>query len=215
MWINIFFSVTFILGLLYLIRYRLNLKYSAEKAANALFPTSEEEMNQILIPSEFMEMQPLTKGTRSYKLVKWGTVGVICLFAVLMMVVFWTDMLHQSIFSIVYLFFFLISSIKHRGNFYIVAGGLILNGYYFAWDRVKGYELEKIIKWHELYGLDDKINHGYKLAVKVDNKWFQPQFVVVRDQVHLDRILSLLNIHGVKKVGENSETPVSSYTGVE
>ncbi|MGE6752739.1 hypothetical protein ACQKFO_04795 [Rossellomorea sp. NPDC071047] len=208
MWINLFFSVIFIIGIVYLIRFQLNLKYSAEKAVNALYPINEEDMNSIVIPSEFKVMQPLTKETKSYQWVKWGTVGVIGLLTVLLAVVYWTDMLHQSIFSIVYLFFILISSIKHRGNFYLLAGGLILNGYYFPWARVKGYEVEKIIKWHELYGLDDKINQGYKLEVKV-NKWIQPQFIVVRDQAHLDRILSLLENQGVQNIRERSHTPVS------
>ncbi|MGM0827548.1 MAG: hypothetical protein ACQEU4_04910 [Bacillota bacterium] len=209
MWINLFFSVIFIIGIVYLIRFRLNLKYSAEKAVNALFPTNEEDMNSIVIPNEFKVMQPLTKGTKSYQWVKWGTVGVISLLTGLLAVVYWTDMLHQSIFSIVYLFFILISSIKHRGNFYLLAECLILNGYYVPWGRVKGYKVEKIIKWHELYGLDGKINQGYKLEVKVKNKWIQPQFVVVRDQVHLDRILSLLEKQGVQSIKERSHTPVS------
>ncbi|MGF3102933.1 hypothetical protein [Rossellomorea sp. DUT-2] len=200
MWINLFFSAIFIIGIVYLIRFRLNLKFSAEKAGNALYPTNEKDMNSIVIPSEFKVMQPLTKGTRSYRWVKWGTVGVITLLTALLAVVYWTDMLHQSIFSIVYLFFILISSIKHRGNFYLLAEGLILNGYYVHWSRVKGYKVEKIIKWHELYGLDDKINQGYKLGVKVKNKWIQPQFVVIRDHDQLDRILTLLEKHGVEDI---------------
>ncbi|MGM0851143.1 MAG: hypothetical protein ACQEWI_00775 [Bacillota bacterium] len=209
MWVNLFFIVIFIIGIVYLIRFRLNLKYAAEKAGNALYPTRQEDMNSIVIPSEFKVMQPLTKETKSYQWVNWGTVGVITLLTALLAVVYWTEMLHESIFSIVHLFFILISSIKHRGNFYLLAEGLILNGYYVPWGRVKGYEVEKIIKWHELYGLDDKINYGYKLEVKVKNKWFQPQFVVVRDQVQLDRILALLKKHGVESIRETSHTPVS------
>ncbi|WRP04605.1 hypothetical protein U9J35_11815 [Rossellomorea aquimaris] len=209
MWINLFFIVIFIIGIVYLIRFRFNLKYAAEIACNALYPANEKDMNSIVIPSEFKVMEPLTKGTKSYQWVKWGTVGVITLLTALLAVVYSTEMLHQSIFSIVHLFFILISSIKHRGNFYLLAEGLILNGYYVPWGRVKGYEVEKIIKWHELYGLDDKINYGYKLVVKVKNKWFQPQFVVVRDQVQLDRILTLLEKHGVESIRGTSHIPVS------
>lgn len=209
MWINLFFSVIFITGIVYLIRFRLNLKHSAEIADNALYPTNEEDMKSIVIPSEFKVMQPLTKKTKSYQWVKWGTVGVISLLTALLAVVYWTDMLHQSIFSIVYLFFILISSIKHRGNFYLLAEGMILNGYYVPWGKVKGYEIEKIIKWHELYGLDDKINQGYKLKVKVKSKWFQPQFVVVRNQVQLDRILTLLEEHGVDDIKNRPHTSVT------
>ncbi|MGM0750782.1 MAG: hypothetical protein ACQET6_02565 [Bacillota bacterium] len=198
--INLFFIVIFILGIVYLIRFRLNLKYASEKTGNALYPTSQKDLNSIVIPGEFQVMQPLTKKTKSYQWVKWGTVGFIGLLTVLIAVVYWTDLLHQSIISIVHLFFILISSIKHRGNFYLLSEGLILNGYYVPWHRVKGYEIEKIIKWHELYGLDDKINYGYKLEVKVKNKWFQPQFVVIRDQVQLDRILALLEKHGVEDI---------------
>jgi len=209
MWINLLFSVIFIIGIVYLIRFRLNLKYAAEIAGNSLYPANEEDMNSIVIPSEFKVMQPLTKGTKSYQWVKWGTVGVITLLTALLAVVYWTEMLHQSIFSIVHLFFILISSIKHRGNFYLLADGLILNGYYVPWGRVKGYKVEKIIKWHELYGLDNKINYGFKLEVKVKNKWFQPQFVVVRDQVQLDRVLTLLEKHGVENIRDTSHTPVT------
>jgi len=207
MWINLFFMIIFIIGIVYLIRFRLNLKYSAEKAINALYPTNEEDIYSIVIPNEFKVMQPLTKETKSYQWVKWGTVGVISLLTALLAVVYFTDMLHQSIFSVVYLFFILISSIKHRGNFYLLAEGLILNGYYVPWSRVKGYEVEKIIKWHELYGLDDKINQAYKLEVNVKNKWIQPQFVVVRNQKHLDRILSLLEKQGVQNIKERSHNP--------
>ncbi len=198
MWINFLFTIMLSLGILYLIRYRINLKYATDKTNEAIYPIKTEEMKGILIPIEFKEMEPLTKRTKSYQWVKWGTRGVIMVLIAVIWIVFRTDWLHENFLIIVYMFFMLIGSIKHRGNLYLLPDGLILNGFFIPWNRVKGYRVEKIMKFHKLYGLDEKVNHGFKLNLNVKNKWFQPSYIVIREHNQLQTILSHLEQRGVK-----------------
>ncbi|TMU87469.1 hypothetical protein FGG79_04915 [Bacillus sp. BHET2] len=198
MWINFLITFMVSLGILYLVRFRINLKYAADKTSAAIYPISREEMNSILIPTEYKEMKPLTKRTKSYQWVKWGSRGVIIVCIGLIWSVFRTDWLHEFHPIVLYMFIMLIGSIKHRGNFYLLPDGLILNGYFIPWNRVKEYRVEKIMKFHELYGLDEKINHGFKLNLIMKNKWFQRSYIVIREHNQLQTILSHLKQRGVE-----------------
>ncbi|MBE4907632.1 hypothetical protein IMZ08_06150 [Bacillus luteolus] len=189
---DIIFIILFLLGSYYLLHYRLNLRKAAETSKNALYPITEDEFSSILLPNEYKEMEPLTKGTKSYQYVKWGTWVALFLLVVLLWLVLTTDWFESSAFTVVYLFIAIITAIRHRGNLFILPKGLILNGKYYSTNQIKYFETEQIIKWHELYGLHSRINNAYKLSFKVRNNFFQPGFVVIEDKIHLERIATLL-----------------------
>ncbi|MGJ7922673.1 hypothetical protein [Neobacillus sp. LXY-4] len=198
--LNIIFIVLFILGIIYLLSYRLNLKKATEIAKDAIFPRQKEEFARVLIPIEWKEMRPLTKSTRSYQTVKWGTVAVIILFSVVLWMVFATEWLESAFLEVIYLFCAIISAVHHPGNFYILPNGVILNGRYFSFNKIKSYEAEKIVRWHDLYGLDSRVNNAYKLTINVKKSFVQPKFVVVEDQVYLEKIISLLEQQGIEGI---------------
>ncbi|WP_409252965.1 hypothetical protein V1502_03275 [Bacillus sp. SCS-153A] len=198
--INLFFLLIFGLGIYHLLRYRLNLKKAAETSKEALFPTSKKELSSILLPGEWLEMEPLTKDSTSYRVVKWGTLAALVLLTLLLWVILFTNWVDTMFFSISYLFFLIISAVRHRGNFFVLPGGIILNARYYHFSEIKIYEAEKIIKWHELYGLDPRANNGYKLSFKIKNKLFQPNFLVIQHQEQMEKIWGLLEENGVSGV---------------
>ncbi|WP_449538732.1 hypothetical protein [Ferdinandcohnia sp. Marseille-Q9671] len=210
MFFNIFFTIVYILGVYYLIQYRLSIKKAVDISKDALFPRTEEEFRSILIPNEYKEMEPLTKTTKSYKFVKWGTTIVIVILLGLLIVVLTTDFLGSSFFSMAYLFFVLLSAVQHRGNLFLLQKGIILQGRYFPYSRVKEYEVEQIVRWHDLYGMHDRVNFSYKLTIKVKSLLPFINFVVIEDPAHLDRILTLLETNGVN--GNTKEVPSNSST---
>jgi len=201
------FTILFLIGVTYLIRYRLNLKKAAEMADDAIYPKKESEFASILIPVEYKEMAPLTKNTRSYQFVKWGTVVALVLLSGILAVIFTTDWLGSSFINLVYLFFVIISTVKHKGNLYIISSGIILHGKYYPSNQIKHYEIEQIVRWHELYGYDSRVNNAYKLTFKVKRRAFQPNYIVVEDTAHLEKISTLLGqqgIIGIKNINQPS-----------
>jgi len=196
--LNLLFSILFSLGVYYLIRYQLNLKKAIENSHDALFPKTADEYASVLIPAEWKEMEPLTKNAKSYRIVEWGTVIALGLLTILMGIVLFTDWLGSSFFSVVYFFFAIINAIPHRGNLYIFQNGIILNGRYYASRQIRSYEIEEIVRWHELYGLHDRVNYGFKLTFHVKKVGFlQPNFVVVAERDQLDKMVHLLNEQGI------------------
>ncbi len=154
-----------------------------------------------------MEMEPLSKTTRSYKLVNWGTFVAIVILLGLLIVVLTTDFLGSSFFSMAYLFFVIISAVRHRGNLFLLPKGIILQGRYFSYSRVKEYKVERIVRWHDLYGIDDRINFSYKLTIKVKGIFPFINFVVVEKEEHLEKIIALLESNGVqgKRIADPSQ----------
>lgn len=209
MLLDFLFTGVFIFAIYYLIRYQLNLKKAAEISEMALFPSSEKEFSSTLIPAEWKEMEPLKKGVKSYLYVKWGTVAALVLLTILMGFVLFTDWLGSSFFSIAYFFFAIINAIPHRGNLYIFEEGIILNGRYYGQKQIKSYKIEEIVRWHELYGLDDRVNYGYKLSFHVKRfRFIQPNYVVVTERAQVDKIVCFLNKQGIsaEATPENRES---------
>lgn len=189
---TILFLIVFIIGIYSLIQHRLNIKKAADYSENALFPSNKEEFRHILIPNEWKEMQPLSKNSRSYQWVKWGTNIIFVILIILLIVVLTSELLGPPILSFSYIFFNLIALVKHQGSFYILSDGLILDGKYISAKEIKHYEVEKIVRWHSLYGLHDRVNNGYKLSFKKKNGFMGSSFVVIEDEEHLKRIQSYL-----------------------
>lgn len=175
----------------------------------AIYPKKESEFASILIPIEYKEMVPLTKNTRSYQLVKWSTMIALILIAGLLGIVVTTDWLGSAYFNIVYLFFAIISAFKHQGNFYVIPNGIILHGKYYPSNQIKHYQIEQIVRWHELYGYDSRVDNAYKLTFKVKQRLFQPNYIVVEDFAHLEKITSLLDNQGIAGI-QNIEQPTAT-----
>ncbi|MEH7385002.1 hypothetical protein V7147_06255 [Bacillus sp. JJ1521] len=214
MFLNIFFTIIFILGVYYLIQYRMSIKKAVDLSKEALFPQTEEEFYGILIPTEYKEMEALSKSTKSYKFVKWGALVAIVLLLVLLLVILTTDYLGSSFFSMAYFFFAIISAIRHRGNLFILPKGIILQGRYFSHGRVKEYRVERIVRWHDLYGIHDRMNFGYKLTIKVKGFFPLVNFVVVEKEDHLEKIIELLEMNGIqgKRMAGPYQQPSSNMT---
>ncbi|WP_307847720.1 hypothetical protein [Metabacillus bambusae] len=212
--INILFTIMFVLGVNYLINYQLRIKKAADLSKDTLFPNIDDEFSSILLPIEWKEMEPLAKNTKSYQYVKWGTIIALVLLTVLLWIVLATDWLGSSFLSIVYLFIVIISSIKHRGNLFILSKGIILNGKFYSSNQIKYYQIEKIVRWHELYGLDDRLNNAYKMTFKIKKELFPPNYIVVKDADYLERMILLLDeqgIPGIKEI-EQANSSVGNFT---
>lgn len=206
--LDFIFTGIFIFAIYYLVRYQFNLRKAAEVSQMALFPSSKEEFSSMLIPTEWKEMEPLKKAAKSYLYVKWGTVAALVLLTSLMGIVLFTDWLGSSFFSFAYFFFAIINAIPHRGNLYIFQEGIILNGRYYHQKQIKSYQIEEIVRWHELYGLDDRVNYGYKLSFHVKKfRFIEPNYIVVTEREQLDKIVHLLNKQGIsgETIPENTE----------
>jgi hypothetical protein len=202
---NILFSFLYVMGVYSLIKYRNNIKKAVIISRDAIYPKTAAEFSSIILPFEWKEMEPHTKNSRSYRYVQWGTFIALVLLTILLLTVILTDWLESSLFSVAYLFFIIISSIKHRNNLFILDKGIILNGKYYTANEIKNYEFEKIIRWHELYGYHSRVNNAYKVSFKVKTKLLQPSFIVVKDKEHLMRIMLLLDQQGIQGINKTKE----------
>ncbi|MCM3585281.1 hypothetical protein M3182_05930 [Mesobacillus maritimus] len=196
--LDVVYGVIFVVAVYYIVSYQLNLKKAAEIAHQAIYPKLKEEFDNILIPAEWKAMQPLSKTENSYLYVKWGTAAVLFLATVLMGIILFTDWLSSSFFNVIYFLFVMIQAIPHRGNLFIFPNGVIMNAKYYSSKQIESYKVEQIIRWHELYGLDDRVNNGYKLTFRFKKfNFFQNNFVVVPDRQQLERLIGLLNDQGI------------------
>ncbi|WP_312474515.1 hypothetical protein [Neobacillus sp.] len=196
--ITVLFTVLFIIGNYYLIRNLVNLKMAADASKAALYPITESEFDGIIIPNEWKQMEPITKKTKSYRYVKWGTIASLGLLTILLVMVLTTDWFGSSYFSLAYLFFIIMKSVRHRGNLFILPKGIILNGKLVSYNQIKHYETEQIVRWHALYGLDEKVNNAFKLTFRLKRTIFDPPFIVVKNVEQFEHINGLLHQKGVK-----------------
>ncbi|WP_223820778.1 hypothetical protein [Bacillus sp. S3] len=173
------------------------MKKAADVSKDALYPINESEFAGIIIPTDWKSMEPLTKNTRSYRYVKWGTIAALGLLTALFVLVLTTDWFESSFFSLAYLFFIIIGSVRHRGNLFLLPNGIILNGKFVSYNQIKHYETEQIVRWHSLYGLDTNVNNAFKVTFILKRTIFQPQFIVVQNADQLKHISALLLQKGV------------------
>ena len=174
------------------------MKKAADASKEALYPIKESEFAGIIIPNEWKQMEPLSKNTKSYRYVKWGTVAALGLLSLLFVMVVTTDWFGSSYFSLAYLLFVIINSIRHRGNLFILPKGIILNGKFVSFNQIKHFETEQIVRWHNLYGLDSKVNNAFKLTIKLKRTFFQPHFLVIENAAQLGQISAFLQQKGVR-----------------
>lgn len=199
--VDVIYILIFILGIGYLIQYRLNIKKAAEMSHDALYPKSKREFQHILIPNEWKEMEPLSKNTKTYQYVKWGTFLALVLLFTLLVMVLTTDWLKSSFISSAYLFFVLISAVKHKSCFYVLSDGIILDGRFYSKQQIHSYKIEKIIRWHELYGYSTRVDNGYKFSVKVKGTLFSTtRYVVIEQREQVNRVQSLFEEQGIKEI---------------
>lgn len=203
MW-KVFFTVFFLVVICSIIKYRFNLKKAAELSVTALYPNDTNTHLRILVPVEWKEMEPLSKDTKSYKIVNWVTIFAALLLMILLGIVIATDWLDSSFLSTAYGIFVLIRFVKHQGNMYILPNGIILNSRFFSFRQLKGFEVEKIVRWHELYGLDDRLNNAYKLTFLFKKRLLVSNYFVVQDHLHLETVADMLKALGLKEL-KNTE----------
>jgi hypothetical protein len=196
MFISIIYIIIFTVSVCYLIRYRLNIKKAAEMTNEALFPRHENEFASIIIPEQWKEMGPLTKKSKSYQFVHWGTFASLVLLIIVLGLILLTNKLSPDILNLAFIFYLIINAVRHKGNLFILPRGIILNGKFYSTSQISSYTSEQIVRWHDLYGLDSKINHAYKLTMHVKT-FRQPDFVVVKDRTNLEKITLLLDQQGI------------------
>ncbi|HEY4554458.1 MAG TPA: hypothetical protein VIG80_14800 [Bacillaceae bacterium] len=202
--LNLFFVFLLVVGVYFLIRDFLSLKKAAELSAEALYPIGEQFTN-VFTDREWNEMKPISKQTKSYRIVKWGTVAALVFVLGLAGIVFLTDLVSSSIFSFIYIFYFYMSAIRHPGNFFILQKGIIMDSKYISPSSIKEFSMEKIRRWHALYGYHSKVNNGYKLSFSFKNRLIPSSFVVVTEEKDLNEIIRLLETQGIHGKLEEEE----------
>ncbi|WP_316571425.1 hypothetical protein [Neobacillus sp. YIM B06451] len=211
---SILFALISIIGIYCLIRNFINLKKAIDLAENSLFPVAEGQFSSVLIPGEWKITSRLSKQTKSYRIVKWGTGAVLILMATLLVLVMYIDWLSSSLFSSAYLFYLILNAVKHPGNFYIVPNGIILESKFIPSSDIKEYSVEKIVRWHALYGLDSRVNNGFKVSFNFKNKLAPPDYVVITEKKELETVIELLNAQGIySKVQIDESTGTAGSQG--
>lgn len=212
MLLDIFLLLLLVFGVYYLLRNLYHVTAAIRKVEGALYPGGEEEMKHILIPNEWNEMKPLKKGAKTYRIVQWGTVAALFALGIFFVVAMVVDLNPALLPSILYLFLAILLAVKHPGNLYILPDGMILNGRYVPAGRIGGYKTEEIVRWHELYGLDSRINNKYKLTVVLNKSFFTTKFFVVTEREELQKIENLLRTLGIEKLPEEGKKTSHSDT---
>lgn len=207
---TIIFVAILIIGIYYLIRKFFNLKKAINLARKAMFPVTEEEFSSVLIPREWKTASRLFNQTKSYQLVKWGTIVALIILGVLIVLVVYIDWLSSSLFSSAYLFYMLLNAIKHPGNFFIVPHGIILDSKFIASSEIKDYSVEKIVRWHALYGLDSRADNGYKLSFNF-NGLSPEDYVVITEKKELKMVTELLDAQGIELKIELDESASAAW----
>ncbi|MGD6818123.1 hypothetical protein ACQCVE_13760 [Metabacillus sp. 113a] len=208
--LKIMFILIFAAAIYWLIRHRLHVKLAADLAEKALYPVSKDEFDTLLIPADWKEMKPITKQSKSYQMVKWGTaVLALCMFGAVWLILT-ADSPEYYVLNIVYAFISIIHLVKHPGNLYMLPEGMILNGRYYAYRKVKGFSAEEIDRPHALYGLDSRINGAFKLTVRLKNHYSGERFAVVEDEEHLNKITGLLKQKGVPDLSVSPVPPAEA-----
>ncbi|RDU38146.1 hypothetical protein DRW41_00830 [Neobacillus piezotolerans] len=194
---SILFAAIFVIGIYCLIRDFINLKKAIGLAENALFPVTEEDFSSVLIAGEWKIASRLSKRTKSYRIVKWGTGAALIVLGALLVIALFTDWLGTYLFSSAYLFYMLLSAVKHPGNFFIVPNGIILHSRFISSSDIEEYSVEKIVRWHALYGLDSRVNNGYKVSFDFKNKLTPLDYVVITEKKELETVTELLDAQGI------------------
>ncbi|WP_052342733.1 hypothetical protein [Bacillus sp. EB01] len=210
---TIFFVIIFIVGIYYLIRKFFNLKKAIDLAGNAMFPVTEEGFSSVLIVPEWKTASRLSKQTRSYQLVKWGTIVALIILGVLMVLVIYIDWLSSSLFSSAYLFYFILNTIKHPGNFFVVPNGIILDSKFIAFSDIKEYSVERIVRWHALYGLDSRANNGFKVSFHFNGRLSPGDYVVITEKKELETVIELLDAQGIPSKIQIDDPAIAGIRG--
>ncbi|MTH53407.1 hypothetical protein GKZ89_08255 [Bacillus mangrovi] len=198
-------------GSYYLLQHRKNIMKAADLSRKAIYPQTKEEFSSTLVPSEWKEMEPISKETRSYQLVKWGTPGLLLVFAGASAVILVSDA-EYNVLLLLNVFAGLFNLIKHQGNLFILEKGCIIDGKLYSFHQIKDFEAERITLSHSLYGLNSRLNKAYKLTFRYRNQWHYSRYVVIEDEKHLKKITDLLEERGVSGTIRASAPAVNKFT---
>ncbi|WP_335869510.1 hypothetical protein [Bacillus sp. 2205SS5-2] len=206
----IFYVLLFIGVFIQVIYYRYQLRSSVYLTKQAIFPMEQAQYETIRIAPEWNAMQPFTSTSKRYKWINIITLLILAFVGFLGYFVFIDQAIQEQFILVIYLLASVPGWMKQPGNIYIVKKGVILHGLFYRWSEVKSYEVEKVVKWHSLYGYHEKVNNGYLLKVRIKRKWLQPEAVVFSDKKRLDEALSYFHQQEiVKKIKE--EKKVRNY----
>ncbi|WP_059173241.1 hypothetical protein [Bacillus sp. FJAT-27445] len=207
---SILFALIFIIGIYCLIRDFINLKKAIRLVENAIFPVTEEHFSNVLIAGEWKIASRLSKRAKSYHIVKWGTGVALVLLAALLVIVIYTDWLGSYLFSSAYLFYMLLNAVKHPGNFYIVPNGIILQSKFISYSDITDYSVERIVRWHNLYGYDSRVNNGFKVSFDFKKKLTPLDYVVITERKELETVIELLDAQGIHSKKQIDEPPIAA-----
>jgi hypothetical protein len=212
MWISLFFIVLFVFCMSYIIRQHKRLKMAIHLSRNAHFPITEDEYDGIRTAPGWKGMEPLTEESKGYRQVRLLTFLAIILMSSIVTIIIFTDWFDAAFLNIVYMFIPIMSLIKHHGSFFLLQKGIVFQGFFYPWGSIEYYEIEKIIKWHDLYGYHDKVNNGYKLSIKVKGKFTKPSYIVISNREVLDKVLKDFSKHGLLELEENKGKTTKKVT---
>ncbi|KUP08609.1 hypothetical protein Q73_05305 [Bacillus coahuilensis m2-6] len=166
-----------------------HLKKTMVASKSSYFP-NEPEMKSILFPNEWEQMEPVNENSSSYKWVIRGN-----LIAIVMTIVIYIILLKYGPvnLSTLPLFLYIITTVftgfnQRVRNLYIVEHGLIVKNKLYNKEKISFIEIEKIIKWHPLYGLSQEINNGYRIKI-VKRLSLASDIVVITEDKVLDRFI--------------------------
>ncbi|MEI5907480.1 hypothetical protein WAK64_10465 [Bacillus spongiae] len=164
----------------WLIYYQYQIRKAMQLTEEALFP-QKDQYEKVLTPYAWTEMRPLTKDAKSYKYYNWLTVVIVLLLIAMFYFVFIDKTIQGNVIVTSYLLLSMTNLIRLPASFYLIPNGLILNGFFYPWSKINSYEVERIVKWHSMYGLHEKINNGYCVRFQIKKRWLRPQPIVISD----------------------------------
>lgn len=178
--------VVYGIGVGYIIYFRYQLKISAEKVEREGGITYQSLCQQ----NSWKKSQPLLKNTRDYKMIHWLAIIIPSLFGLTVIGTLLIDRLGVSFFINANMFLlYTLPLFTTKAYFYFFQDGVIINGVCYAWEKLESVQVEKITKWHPLYGLNKDINDGYRIVIHVKRKFFNKHYMIVTDQEEKDDII--------------------------
>lgn len=195
---NVIYLILFLIGFYYLIHYRIRIEKAVHISKEAIFPKKKEEFSKILIPNDWKEMVSLNKNTYAYKWTHWGTIAAIILIILIFILALTTEWMKASFSNIIYLILLFVLSIHHPGNLFILQDGIIVDSKFFKANEISDAKIEQIVRWHDLYGLNDRVNNSYKLEFAFKKSFLLKTYVVIEDRELLEKIVQLLKAQNIK-----------------
>ncbi|WP_243387708.1 hypothetical protein [Bacillus kexueae] len=140
--------------------------------------------------NDWKAVQPLSRKSKDYLIIHWCAIALPFLYAGILFIIFVFNILDTWFFIYGnFLLFHILPFLMRRFYFYLLNDGLIIHGVFYHWDKIERVEVEKITKWHPLYGLDKEINDGYRIVFFLNQKMNRKQTIVLVDEEEKNTIV--------------------------